>query len=786
MWTWIVRVILRQRLAILIFIAFVTAFAGYKAVQTQMSYEMNNLLPENNEHYKKYAEFKQRFGEDGSIIVVGVTNPDIYKLEEFNKWYDLTYSIRNIKGVEEILSISNAMSITKDTVAKRFRISTVVEKKPSTQAQVDSIRQVVESLPFFRGLLYNAENGVYLMAITLKKDLLNDKSRIEVVQEISSKIENYRKLTGYEVHCSGLPFIRTVTMKIIKNELFIFIILSIIIAAIILYLFFRSLKIVAASLVVVIISIIWVLGFISLMGYKITILTGVIPSLLVIIAIENCIYILNKFHHEFLIHGNKIRALSSTIRRIGFASLMTNLATALGFAAFILVNNKMFSEFGLVTSANIMLEYLLTITVFPVFLSYMNPPRSKHTKHLENHFFVWASEKVVLLISNHRRIVFLVSGLILVISFVGLSKMKTSGKIVDDLAKEDPINLDLNYFESNFGGVMPFEIEVDSRKKGGAILIPTIKKVDEMQKLLSVYPQLSKPLSLAEMVKFARQSFYNGDPAQYKVPSEMEKNFILAYIPQEKSKKGNPLKPFIDSTMQITRIGYQVKDLGTKEMKQLLAEIKPGIDSIFSPEKFDVTITGKSVVYARGTDFLIRNLFESVAIAVLLISLLMALMFRSLKMIVVSMVPNLIPLIVTAAIMGFSGIPLKPSTLIVFSIALGISVDNAIQYLARYRHSLKMSNNNITFSAISALKEAFFSMVYTSIVLVLGFSVFMISDFGGTRALGLLISCTLFVAMFFNIVVLPSLLVSLDKFVTTKSFTEDAIIEEFDEEHLTN
>jgi len=275
----------------------------------------------------------------------------------------------------------------------------------------------------------------------------------------------------------------------------------------------------------------------------------------------------------------------------------------------------------------------------------------------------------------------------------------------------------------------------------------------------------------------------------YALPSSMEKNFILGYIPQKISAGGGSgtdlLKSFVDSTKQITRISFQMADVGTNHMDSLMNDILPKVDSIFDPTKYNVSVTGNSVVYAKGTNFLIKNLFESVLIAIGLISLLMALLFSSFRMILVSMVPNIIPLIITAAIMGFSGIPIKPSTIIVFSIALGISVDNAIQYLSRYRHELKATNGNIKQSALSALQEAGFSMIYTSIVLVLGFSVFIVSAFGGTQALGILISTTLLIAMFFNIMVLPSLLLTLDKRLVSKSFTEP-IIEIFEEDEAEN
>ncbi|NWJ49479.1 MAG: MMPL family transporter [Bacteroidetes bacterium] len=788
MWYWIVRFILRNRPAILVVIGLITVFMAFKGSKVQLSYEMMRMLPEKDTTYQDYVKFKQRFGEDGNLMVVGVSNPNIFQLGQFNAWYDLGEKIKKLDGVQEVISLARTINFGKDTVKRQFTFNPLVTKRLSTQTEADSIRKKFMSMPFYQGLLYNSKTHACLMAVTLDRKKLNDKSRIAIVKEIKDLVEAYKVAQKVEVHYSGLPYIRTVTTKMVKDELMLFIILSMIVAALIMFFFFKSIKVVLTSLLVVGISIGWVLGLVSLFGFKITILTGVIPSLIVIIAIENCIYILNKYHWEYVAHGNKILALSNTIRRIGFASLMTNAATAMGFAAFIFVQNKMLSEFGIITSISIMLEYVLTITLFPVFFSFMAPPSKKHTKHLDNKFFGGVTEFLVRLITLHRPKVYIASTIIVLISIYGLTQMRTSGKVVDDLSKTDPIYLDLKYFENNFGGVMPFEISIDTRKKNGVMKLSTIERIDDLQHYFHQFPQFAKPLSLAEAVKFARQTFYNGDSAQYTLPSDQEKNFILSYIPRGgNSKKGNVLKTFMDSTKQYTRISFNMQDMGTKDMDALLKKVKPGVDSILDPKKYKVSITGNSVVYAAGTNFLIHNLFESIAVAIILISLLMSLMFRSFKMILVSMVPNLIPLLVTAAIMGFTGIPLKSSTLIVFSIALGISVDNAIQYLARYRHGLKTNNHDIGLSAIGALREASFSMIYTSIVLVLGFSVFTISKFGGTQALGLLISITLFVAMFFNVAVLPSLLMTLDKFVSTKDFIEEEpLIEVYDDKELEN
>lgn len=778
MFTHISRFILKHRTFLIVILSLLTIVMGYYGKDVKLSYENTSILPENDSTRIEYQHFKEQFGEDGNVIVIGAINPELFTLIQFNEWADLGTKIREIDGVQEVVNITRAINLIKNEETHQFTISPVVNQKATTQAEVDSLKSIILNLKFYEGMLYNPKTQATLMTVTLDKKKLNDISRIALINNIVASVDAYKLKNKIEIHCSGMPYIRTVTMQKVKHELFLFVLISIAVATFIMFLFFRSIRVVLSSLLIVGISIIWVVGTLVLFGYKITILTGVIPSLIVIIVIENCIYILNKYHWEYRSHGNKMRALSQVIHRIGFASLMTNAATALGFAAFILVPNQMLREFGVITSINIMVLYVLTIVLLPIIFSLVDPPTKKHLKHLDSNFFGAVLDKVIYLISNRRNLIYSIAGGLVVIGFLGLSMMKTSGKIVDDFRSDDPTYLDLKFFENNFGGVMPFEISIDTKKRNGVLTYSTIQKIDKLQTTINQYPEFSKPLSLIEVFKFARQAYYGGDSSKYSLPTSMEKNFIFGYIPQKVGENGNSnslLKSFIDSTKQITRISFQMADVGTKHMDSLMASILPQIDTIFDPAKFEVKVTGSSVLYAKGTNFLIRNLFESVLIAILLISILMAFLFSSFRMILVSMVPNIIPLVITAAIMGFAGIPIKPSTIIVFSIALGISVDNAIQYLSRYRHELKVNNGAIKLSALNALREAGFSMIYTSIVLVLGFSVFIVSEFGGTQALGILISTTLLIAMFFNIMVLPSLLLTLDKRLVSKSFTEPMI-----------
>jgi len=786
MWNLLVRLILRNRPGILVVIGILTVLMAWQGIGVKLSYDGMRMLPANDSAIIDYDDFRKRFGEDGSVIVIGIQNPDMFRLDELAAWYDLSEDMSKIDGVNAVTSITKAANIVKNDSLRKFEFLPVISTRPTTQAEADSLKSMLESLKFYQGLLYNPETDAYLLAVTLDKNKINDESRLAVTDDIVNRAKAYSALTGHKLHYSGLPYIRTVMTRMIKNELFLFIFLSIGIAAVILFLFFRSLKVVLSSLIVVAVSIIFTLGLIGLFGYKISILTGVIPSLIVIIAIENCIYILNKYHWEYRNHGNQIKALSRVVQRIGFASLMVNTATAAGFAAFILVSNQMLREFGIIAAISIMLEYLLCILLLPIIFSYMKPPTEKHLAHLDNKIFSAVLEKIIYFIQYKRKAIFLIAGLSFVAGIAGMMMMRTSGKVVDDISESSELYQDLKFFEKQFGGVMPFEISIDTKKKKGVMKLTTIEKIDELQTEILKNKEFSKPLSVAELAKFAKQAYFNGNPEMYEVPNSQERNFVFSYFPTKATGQQSILKSFIDSTQQITRVSFQMADVSTTDMNRLLDSIRPKVAEIFPADKYDVNITGNSVVYARGTEFLIKHLFESVLIAIGFISLLMALMFSSVRMIAVSMLPNIIPLIITAAIMGFTGVPVKPSTIIVFSIALGISVDNAIQYLSRYRHELKITGNDIKQSTINALREAGFSMIYTSIVLVLGFSVFMVSAFGGTKALGMLVSTTLFIAMFFNIMVLPSLLLVLDKYLVTKAFASEPIIEIYDGEDIEN
>jgi predicted RND superfamily exporter protein len=795
MWFKFSRIILRNRLLILIVLGLITAFMAYRVQFVSMSYQLAQMLPKSDNTHIEYESFKSTFGKDGSIVVIGISNENLFELSNFNAWYDLTHKIKNIRvdfkinkkdtimsGVKEALSAANIYTLVKNKKEKIFDFEQIVKQKPQTQSELDSIKNVIYSQLFYSGYLFTDSTNTSVMAITLNTTILDSKYRNELFEKIDLEVLAFEEKTGIKVHKSGLPYIRANSTTKVKDEILIFLALSVFITSLILYLFFRSFKAMIYSMLVVIIGVVWSVGIQSLFGYKVTILTGLIPPLIIVIGIPNCIFLLNKYHSEFKNHGNQAKALSRVIQKIGNAIFLTNTTTALGFATFIFTKSEILIEFGILASIDIFIVFILSILIIPIVFSFLKAPEERHIKHLENKMMIKMVGFLEYLVKYQRKAVYITTVIIIGLSIYGVSLITTTGNIIDDLPKNDPIVEDLKFFETSFNGVMPFEIVIDTKKKNGVFSNngKTLYKIQKLQRELANYNEFSKPLSITEFIKFSYQAYKKGNPKFYILPSATELKKLQRYAKNDAKK--TRFASFIDSTNQITRVSYQMADIGTKEMDVLLNEIRPKIDNIFPPQEYNVSLTGTSVVFLKGTNYLVENLLTSLILAIILIASLMSVLFSSVRMVLVSLLPNLLPLLITAGLMGYFGIPIKPSTILIFSIAFGISVDDTIHFLAKYRQELKQQQWNIKEAVYLALQETGVSMIYTSIILFFGFGVFTVSSFGGTIALGILVSITLVFAMLADLVLLPSLLLSLDKALTTKAFKREPLIEILDEE----
>lgn len=777
-WEIVARLILRNKIFILIAILLATVFFSMQWKHMRFTYTEANMLPDEHEVNITYNDFLKVFGEEGNLIVLGVKDSRLFSVKELNAWNTLAESFKDYENeVETVISIKDLQKLVKNTKKEKFDLEPFIKDSITSLAEIDRLQQeLFKQYPFYDNFLFNADSKTIRTAIYLKKDIVNTSARKDfIINDLEEKIRTFESETGLDVRVSGMPYIRTLNAQNIVDEIPIFIGAALFVTSLIFFLFFRSFRATFISLIVVCFGVMWTFGIIGLLGYEITVLTALIPPLIIVIGIPNCIFLINKYQHEVKLHGNKVKSLQRVITKIGNATLMTNVTTASGFATFILTESKLLKEFGIVASLSILAIFILCLLVIPIIYTFLPYPKDRHLEHLNKRwiggFVNWMEQMV-----KHRKITIYVSALILIIaSMIGMNQIKISGSLIEDMPQNKQFFKDIRFFEEEFNGIMPLEIMVDTKRKKGVMKLSTLKRINELEELIIETPELSKPISVVSLVKYSKQAYYNGNPKYYQLPTSQENSFILSYA-KNSSTDVDLLKNFVDSTGQYARITTFMKDIGTDKMERIEENLQNKITRLFPAERYDVTMTGKALVFQKGTKYLVRNLVISLSLAIFLISLFMAYMFRSLRMIIVSLIPNLLPLLVTAGLMGYLGVPIKPSTILVFSIAFGISVDDTIHFLAKYRQELQSNHWKIRKSVYAALRETGVSMFYTSIVLFFGFSVFTISSFGGTVALGALVSITLLFAMLSNLLLLPSLLLSLERSIANKEVLKEPSI----------
>lgn len=782
-WEGVARIILKNRIAILTGIVALTVFLALQWKNLGMTYTEANLLPKKHIANRQYQEFLDRFGEEGNLVVIGVKDDAFFTPKSYAAWNEMMSGLKKNKDVDLVVSLNDLKKLQKDTIAEKFDLVPLIDKtKTGDASYLQQIKdELFNRLPFYEGLLFNKESGSLRSAVYLNKKIVNTAERKDfIIKTLVPAVDKFEKTTGVDLKVSGMPYIRTINAEDMKGEIGLFIGAALGVVSLIFFFFFRSYRATFISICILLFGVMWSFGTLGLFHYKITILTAIIPPLIIVIGITNCIFLINKYQQEIKIHNNQAKALQRVISKIGVATLMTNMTTAMGFATFMITGNDLLFEFGLVTSLNVICVYLLTLMVVPIIYSFMSVPKEKHLYHLSRNYISSFLDWVENIVNNRRKVIYIIYGLLLVLSIAGVSQMKVSGSLIGEMPKTASFFKDIVFYEKEFHGVMPLEIMIDTKRKKGVMKLSTLKKMDELQQTIEKIPELSKPVSIVNLVKYAKQAYYNGNPEYYDLPTTQEQAFILSYAKNAtKNSKDNLMKSYVDSTGQYTRITTFMRDIGTEEMARVERQLQKKIDEIFPKERYKVTLTGKALVFQKGTAYLVDNLIESIIFAIFMIAVLMAYMFRSVKMIAVSLITNILPLCITSGLMGYLGIPLKPSTILVFSIAFGISVDNAIQFMAKYRHDLILNNGKVKKSVMSAIRETGISTFYTSIVLIFGFATFTLSSFSGTIALGGLISCTLTFAMFANLIVLPALVLTFEKKRLRKEeLVDDGIIED--------
>jgi len=766
MWHNIAAFIIKYRIALLILLLADTVVLTYYARQVKLSYDFVSAVPSDNEKLVEYQRFRKEFGEDGNLLVVGVQSKDFFTPDFFNDYSVLAKQIAHIKAVENVLNIPGAITLVKDTVTQKLRPVPLALDSPVHD--VEAFKKNFYNLPIYKSLLYNPDSSSYLMAVIINKEVLNSKDRADVISSITALGDAFGAKHHVTVHYSGLPLIRTEMALKVQSEMKLFLIFSFILTAIILILFFKSITAVIASMCVVAIGVVWSIGTIVLLGYKITLLTALIPPLVVVIGIPNCVYLLNRYHHEYNKHPNKIRSLLRMVDRMGIVTFFTNLTAAIGFGVFYFTKSALLKEFGLVAGINIISLFFISLVFIPAFYSFLPAPNVRHTSYMESQWINKLLTRITNWVFAHRKTIYSFTIVICIFSVIGVCRLKSNAFIVDDLPKTDKVSMDLRFFENNFKGVMPLEIIIDTKKKNGVINLEVFNKMDRLCKYVEKFPAIGHPLAVTEGIKFVNQAYFGGDTAEYDLPGDMlQAAFVLPYLRTNKGENNSIfsklLHSFIDSTKQKARISVSIADVGSRELPKLLDSIKPETYRLFDTAKYNITFTGTSITFLEGSKFIVNSLRDSLILAFFIIFGCMILLFRSWQILIISIIVNIVPLLITAGIMGWVGIRIKPSTVLVFSVALGITIDVTIRFLVNFKQELLIHDESIANTVHRTIRDTGLSIIYTSLILTAGFAVFMLSQFDGTKSLGYLTSLTLMLAMLTNLILLPALLLWMDK-----------------------
>ncbi|GAB4017854.1 efflux RND transporter permease subunit [Spirosoma koreense] len=762
MWSSIARAILSYRLFWLGFLLVLTGIMAYFGTRIQLSYQLARVLPLSDSTQIQYERFKQRFGADGTLMVIGWQSDRWFDLPVYQDWYDLTERIGQISSIKQVLSTARLFTLERQDSS--WSIKPLVNRRPATQADVDSLKQKVLSLPFYEGLLFNPATKSTLMAISFDEKKLNSKDRLAIVNSIREYGNQFAKKNNLELHYSGMPSIRTEVMKKVSGEMKLFMGLAAAVTALIVSLLFRSGRVVWISMLVVAMGVCSALGTLALFGYEITLLTGLLPPLLIVIGVPNCVFLVNKYHEELAQHGNKQRALETMIQQIGVSALLANITTAIGFGVFYFTNSRLLVEFGVVAAISIMIVYVICLLMVPILLSYLPVPKANRLQTLQGGSWRGLLDRIDYWVHHRRGLIYGAVALVTVISSLGLFLIRVEGYVVDDLPQNDPIYNDLRFVEKEFKGALPLEVMIDTGQPNGVFSEAgrALYKVRAMERIMAQYPEFSKPSSLVDAIRFAYQMYRGGDPRFYVLPPAMELKKLAGDAPLAGSR--TPMvNSFLDSTRRITRVSYQMADIGSIRLQTVMGKLQPRLDSLFAGTPYKVSLTGYSLVFLQSNDYLLGNLYESLVIAILLIALVGMLLFRSIPIILLSKLPCLIPLVVTAGIMGYTDIAFKPSTILIFSIAFGLSSDGTVYFLTSYRRQLQ-AGFEPPMAISHAIRETGISLVFTALILAGGFAVFAASSFGGTAALGVLVATTVLMACFTNLVLLPALLLSLKRY----------------------
>lgn len=745
-------ILLRGRYVWLALVAVVSAFMAWHARKVEITQDFIKVVPEDDPDYQAYRAFQREFGEDASALVIGLRVPKDASGALWQGIKALSDTLSKLPGVKRVFGVPTAVRLRWN--GEKFFTEPL--PLPSDSASWATLRL---HNPLYQRLLWDSSGQSTLLFVHLDSLTLHTKAKHTLIKQVETITRTYAAKLHTEAHFGGVPYLRHYVAQLLPKELWLFVSASLVLTVLALLVYFRSWYAAVFPVILLGLASLWTVGIIGLYGFKLTLLTALLPPVIIILGIPPGIYMLSDYHRLYVAKGNKVRAIEEMLRQLGLVTFMIHANTAFGFLTLYLTNVVPLQEFGLVAFWGTMGTYVLTILLLPSFFMLLPEPKERHLRHLTNRWVIRLVHWSGAVVERKRAWVYGITISLFLIGGYGIARLQAVSYMADDLPSEAQVMQDLAFFEAHYGGMMPFEVVIEAKQPQGLRRLRTLRALSALQDSMAKYPELSRSLSIADLLKAARQAFWGGAPNAYALPQPEELPALLRALRSQEAGTLSLLGGLVDTAYQRTRITAFVKDIGSRDMPHLLAAVQADVQATFGEEASHVRITGTTLIFLKAIDYLIDNLVWSLVATFLLVAIQMFLLYGSFRIMLISMAVNLLPLFLVAGLMGYIGMPIKPSTALIYEMAFGIVVDSAIHFLSSYqwyyrRHPIPERAAVVSVHHTGAL------IAYTSFVLLMGFGIFAFSSFGGTRALGILTAISLGIGLFSNIFLLPSLLIT--------------------------
>lgn len=723
--------------------------ALYPALSIRTDFNLENFFPKHDPTIKDYEYLEQEFGRDDNIIMVGFKDDSLLSPSVLTDLRSIVDSVETIPLVTEVRSLWSAENIQGD--GARLEFDPYLRDANLGTVSTDSLRNELTSDSFVEGFLVNDKATVTAFYLEITDDQNNFETRRQIIQRLNDTLNQYRH--KYDFKLSGIPYYRNQYINYLNDEIAFYITLSSLLIVLLLWVLYRSTLGVLFPMMIVWLTILFTLAIMQLTGGYFEVMSSTIAPILLCVGIADSIHMISKYDDARVDGLNKRQSITEMLLTLGSATFLTSITTAIGFGTLMTSNIVPMKRFGIYTAVGVMVAFTITITFLPSVLSITGDRKIFRDKsaYLFD-FFRTLLQKISRF--NQRNYKKIVVGTLLftLVLGSGMLILKVNGKVFDELGPSTQPIKDAEFISQNLTPPFPMEFVINTGSENEIMEPEFLQKVEELTRHLEQYPEVDRVISINTLLKEVHQAMA---PEQYKdQPLPQDEQLIAQYILLLEFNESDILPRFSDFSYQRIRIATNVYDVGSYQINKLQESLQSYLEENF-PDS-EVTLTGSTILSADLNGKIVNSLFKSILLAFALISIIMAVLFRNVRMVLISLIPNILPLLMVAGFMGFTGIDIKASTAVIFTIAFGIAVDDSIHYLARVRVEMKRGRSLSKALHYTTVKTGK-AIIVTSVILMVGFGSLLTSVFISTVYMGLLVGLTVLTALLCDLFLLPSL-----------------------------